>query len=74
MARQVLQVLAAQIEQLEAAAAAIERDDGDIERHLTALARSPNGCVVVTSSPEAPRHRHLIITLADRYGLRAIYS
>jgi putative tryptophan/tyrosine transport system substrate-binding protein len=50
------------------------RDEGDIERDITALARSPNGGVVVTSSPEASRHRHLIITLAARHGLPAIYS
>jgi putative ABC transport system substrate-binding protein len=48
------------------------RDEGDIERDLTALARSPNGGVVVTPSPEASRHRHLIITLAARHGLPAI--
>jgi putative ABC transport system substrate-binding protein len=30
--------------------------------------------VVVTSSPEASRHRHLIITLAARHRLPAIYS
>jgi hypothetical protein len=35
------------------------RDEGDIERDITALARSPNGGIVVTSSPEASRHRHL---------------
>ena len=50
------------------------RDEGDIERDITALARSPNGGMVVTSSPEASRHRHLIITLAARHGLPAIYS
>jgi ABC-type uncharacterized transport system substrate-binding protein len=49
------------------------RDAGDIERDITALARSPNGGVVVTSSPEASRHRHLIIMLAARHGLPAIY-
>src|SRR5436190_15665346 len=50
------------------------RDEGDIERDIAALARSPNGGIVVTSSPEASRHRHLIITLAARHGLPAIYS
>src|SRR6201981_1587554 len=43
------------------------RDAGDIERDIAALARSSNGGVVVTSSPEASRHRHLIITLAARH-------
>jgi putative tryptophan/tyrosine transport system substrate-binding protein len=50
------------------------RDEGDLERDITALARSPNGGMVVTSSPEASRHRHLIIALAARDGLPAIYS
>jgi putative tryptophan/tyrosine transport system substrate-binding protein len=50
------------------------RDEGDLERDITALARSPNGGMIVTSSPEASRHRHLIIALAARHGLPAIYS
>jgi putative tryptophan/tyrosine transport system substrate-binding protein len=49
------------------------REEGHIERDITTLARSPNGGIVVTSSPEASRHRHLIITLAARHGLPAIY-
>jgi len=49
------------------------RDAGDIERDIAALARSSNGGAVVTSSPEASRHRHLIITLAARHRLPAIY-
>jgi ABC-type uncharacterized transport system substrate-binding protein len=40
------------------------REEGHIERDITTLARSPNGGIVVTSSPEASPHRHLIITLA----------
>ena len=50
------------------------RDEGDLERDITALARSPNGGMIVTSSPEPSRHRHLIIALAARHGLPAIYS
>jgi putative ABC transport system substrate-binding protein len=50
------------------------RDVGDIERDITAFARSANGGVIVTSSPEASRHRDLIVTLAARYRLPAIYS
>src|SRR5215831_15898779 len=36
--------------------------------------RSPNGGVVVTGSPEANRHRNLIITLAARHRLPAVYA
>src|SRR5215471_13553880 len=47
------------------------RDVGDIERDIAAVSRSSNGGVVVTASPEASRHRHLVITLAARHGLPA---
>jgi putative ABC transport system substrate-binding protein len=50
------------------------REIGEIERDIAAFARSPNGGVVVTGSPEASRHRHLIITLAARHRLPAVYS
>jgi len=69
MARVVCDQLSSQVRQ-----PVVVENRGDIERDLTALARSPNGGVVVTSSPEASRHRHLIITLAARHRLPAIYS
>jgi putative ABC transport system substrate-binding protein len=50
------------------------RDGSDIERDITAFARSPNGSVIVTASPEASRHRDLIVTLAARHRLPAIYG
>src|SRR5262245_47638973 len=50
------------------------REVGEIERDITALAHSSNGGVVVTASPEASRHRDLIVTLAARHRLPAIYS
>jgi putative ABC transport system substrate-binding protein len=50
------------------------RDVDQIERDITALARSSNGGVVVTASPEASRHRDLIVTLAARHRLPAIYA
>jgi len=50
------------------------RDDDEIERDITAFARSPNGGVIVTASPEASRHRDLIVTLAARHRLPAIYA
>jgi putative ABC transport system substrate-binding protein len=50
------------------------RDAGEIERDIAALARSSNGGVIVTSSPEASRHRDLIVTLAARHRLPAVYA
>jgi len=49
------------------------RDGGEIERNIAALAHSSNGGVVVTGSLEASRHRDLIITLAARHRLPAVY-
>jgi ABC-type uncharacterized transport system substrate-binding protein len=50
------------------------RDVGDIERDIAGFARFSNGGVVVTASPEASRHRDLIVTLAARHRLPAVYS
>jgi putative tryptophan/tyrosine transport system substrate-binding protein len=49
------------------------REVDEIERDIAAFARSPNGGVVVTGSPEANRHRDLIVTLAARHRLPAVY-
>ena len=49
------------------------RDAGEIERAVAAFARSPNGGLIVTASGSAIRHRDLIITLAARYKLPAVY-
>jgi len=49
------------------------RDAGEIERAITVFARSSNGALVVTSSAFAAIHRDLIITLAARYRLPAVY-
>jgi putative ABC transport system substrate-binding protein len=49
------------------------RDPGEIERAIAAFARSPNGGIVVTSSALAVRHRELIIALAARHKLPAVY-
>lgn len=49
------------------------RDVGDIERNIAALAHSSNGGVVVTASPEASRHRDLIIALTAKHRLPAVY-
>jgi putative ABC transport system substrate-binding protein len=50
------------------------RDAGEIERAITAFARAGNGGLIVTSSALATRHRNLIITLAARHKLPAIYA
>jgi putative ABC transport system substrate-binding protein len=50
------------------------RDVDEIERGIAAFARSSNGGVVVTASPEASRHRDLIVTLAARHRLPAVYA
>ncbi len=48
-------------------------DAGEIERVITAFARTPNGGLIVTGRALTALHRDLIITLADRYNLPAIY-
>jgi len=49
------------------------RDAGDIERAIAALDRNPNTGLIVTGSNLAIVHRDLIITLAARYKLPAVY-
>ena len=49
------------------------RDAGEIERAVAAFARSPNGGLIVTGSALAVVHRDLIITLAARHKLPAVY-
>jgi putative tryptophan/tyrosine transport system substrate-binding protein len=49
------------------------RDAGEIERAVADFARSPNGGVIVTGSALAQLHRNLIITLAARHKLPAVY-
>jgi len=50
------------------------RDAGEIERAIAAFARSANGGLIVTASPAQVIHRKLIITLAARYRLPAVYA
>jgi putative ABC transport system substrate-binding protein len=50
------------------------RDASEIERAVTAFARSGDGGLIVTSSALATRHRDLIITLAARHRLPAVYG
>ena len=49
------------------------RDAGEIERAVAAFARSPNGGLIVTASALAQVHRNLIVTLAARHKLPAVY-
>ncbi len=49
------------------------RDTGEIERAVTAFSRSPHGGLIVTGSALAAVHRDLIIALAAKNSLPAIY-
>ena len=49
------------------------RDPGEMERAVAAFARSPNGGLILTASALAPVRRDLIITLAARHRLPAVY-
>jgi len=44
------------------------------ERAVTAFALSPNGGLIVTAAPLALVHRDLIVALAARLRLPAVYS
>jgi putative ABC transport system substrate-binding protein len=46
----------------------------EIERGVAAFARQPGGALIVTATPMANIHRDLIIALAARYRLPAIYG
>jgi putative ABC transport system substrate-binding protein len=50
------------------------RDAGEIERAVTDFARSPNGGLIVTAGAGSAIHGDLIITLAARHKLPAVYG
>ncbi len=50
------------------------RDAAEIERAVTAFAQSADGGLILTASPLSSVHRNLIITLAARYKLPAVYD
>jgi ABC-type uncharacterized transport system substrate-binding protein len=50
-----------------------KRDANEIERAIAAFARSPNGGLIMTAGGPALIHRDLIITLAARHKLPAVY-
>ena len=49
------------------------RDAGEIERDIAAFAREANGGLIVTGSSATAVHRELIIMLAARHRLPAVY-
>ena len=49
------------------------RDAGEIEHEIAAFAQGSNGGLVVTGSALAMVHRNLIVTLAARHKLPAVY-
>jgi len=49
------------------------RDADEIERGIVAFTRGSNGGLIVTASTLTSVHRELIITLAARYRLPAVY-
>ena len=50
------------------------RGADEIERAVAAFARSSNGGMIVTSGGAAQLHRNLIVTLAARHKLPAVYN
>ena len=50
------------------------RDAGNIERDIAAFARIPNGGLIVPAGGRAQAHRKLIVALAARHKLPAVYS
>jgi putative tryptophan/tyrosine transport system substrate-binding protein len=50
------------------------RDAAEIERALMDFAKQPGGGIIVTGSGAAAKHRGLIIALANRHRLPAIYA
>jgi putative tryptophan/tyrosine transport system substrate-binding protein len=49
------------------------RDADEIERAIASFARAPNGGLVVTTNAAGTLHRNLIIALAARHKLPAVY-
>ena len=57
---------------VELSSAAV-RDAGEIERAVVALARFPNGGLIVTRTTEVMAHGDLIVALAARHRLPTVY-
>jgi hypothetical protein len=67
----VIQALAPSVG-LEVAAINV-RDAGEIETTIAAFARAANGGLIVTAGPGSLIHRDLIVALAARHRLPAVY-
>ena len=50
------------------------RDAGEVESTIAAFVRSSHEGLIVTGSPSALRHRDLIVSLAARHKLPAVYG
>ena len=66
-----IQVVAPSL-RVELSSAAV-RDAGEIERDVAALARFPNGGLIVTRTTEVMAHGDLIVALAARHRLPTVY-
>src|SRR5262245_13571271 len=49
------------------------RDAGEIQRAVAAFAHRPNGGLIATATGQTVAHRDLIVTLAARHKLPAVY-
>jgi len=49
------------------------REAGEIERAITAFAQTPGGGMIVTGSPSQGIHRELLVALAAKHRLPAVY-
>jgi putative ABC transport system substrate-binding protein len=52
----------------------MRRDAGEIERAIAAFAGSPNGGLILTAAALSLLHQNLIVTLAARHKLPAVYA
>jgi len=68
----VIQAMAPSLK-VEATLVNMHDDTAEIERSVAAFARFPNGGLIVAASGAAYLHRDLIITLAARHKLPAVY-
>lgn len=50
------------------------RDSNEVERAIAAFARTPHAGLIVTATPSASIHRDLLIMLAARHKLPAVYE
>jgi putative tryptophan/tyrosine transport system substrate-binding protein len=59
---------------IEVVSGHIENDTADIERAIAAIASTPNGAIVVLPENTTSVNSNLIVTLAARYRLPAVYT